>query len=838
MVECVGDYRLFSELRSHRHSHNCASLVGKKVNISMKWLALLSFWLLPSFGLAFELSVRPIDFWNVELQCEPDSSIVGSLTARTTIVQPQGFERVIESTVEISGGKARWQLMYPLIDDGRCDVAPGNWNGYWVMGEYRFKCELVDGAKVVHTIETTFDPMALCQRDNYGPIVSKYPQQFIECSPCRPAYIDDDRMSFTIRTIPDRVAACTAIVDVVARDDEEQLAGPWTMEINGDVVKQDFDSSGWPRGEYWIRVQLQQDGSAVGPYLVRKVWKEILPAEESALTPRRIVGTPQMLAGPHAFSSVTGIRFVSDQLRKQPEGPLVTMDKPWETELLYYKTLHYDDNRNEYVLEYELAGGDKQRDAERAQLPSKICRAVSRDGLVWTKPSLGLVTYNGTTDNNLVPPGQEYVAPRDEGLAASLSHDFDKATFRRYDPRSDGPVNMQNVFVTAVKGSFPNQCADESSHPFRVGAWPMEKRGNEYLVLTREPILYLGVGMDLYHSTEKITLHVEDKANGRLYYFFRPGAPSYPPHDAAYDNMHMTRRCLGVMWTSDGLIWERRLIIVPDENDAPGTQFYYNVLYADEREMRTARPAMALEEHWNKTAIADSRSAVGALTIFDAKANRLWPELVAVDDLLHWRRFEPRQKMIPNGPEGSYDYGLIKVEGKYHQFNGEWWFPYQAINTLHQDYIGLAKMDNVEQFKQTYPNYAEMPGFVDWQQYWQRCKSMRYYTGIARCKEGRICHAEPTDAEGALQLMPIVLEGDNLLVNAVVPPSGSFQVEVLDEHGETIPGFDRDSCRPIVGDSTECDVAWEDAQIGDLKRDVISLKFFLNRAKLYGYRLK
>ena len=254
----------------------------------------------------------------------------------------------------------------------------------------------------------------------------------------------------------------------------------------------------------------------------------------------------------------------------------------------------------------------------------------------------------------------------------------------------------------------------------------MEKRGDEYLVLTHEPILFVGVGMDLLHTTEKITLHVEDKSTGKLYYFFRPGAPSYPPHDASYDNMHMTCRCLGVMWTSDGLNWDRRLIAVPDEKDVAGTQFYYNSLYTEDG-IASARPAMALESHWNKAAIEDDQASVGVITVFDAKANQLWPELVAVDDLLHWRRFDKRRKMIANGPQGSYDYGLIKLETNLHEFNGEWWFPYQAINSLHQDYIGLAKVNDVEQLKKEYPNYAEVPGFVGWEQYWKGCKAMRLH---------------------------------------------------------------------------------------------------------------
>ena len=152
--------------------------------------------------------------------------------------------------------------------------------GYWDMGTYQFKVELMDDDQAVDTAEATFDPMSVCQRDYYGPIFSTYPQQFIECSPVRPAYIDTDEMRFTIRTLPERVAKCTVVADVTARNDEKVLAGPWTIELSGDTHEQEFDSASWPRGEYWIRVRLHKDGKPVGPYLIRKVWKETLPPVE------------------------------------------------------------------------------------------------------------------------------------------------------------------------------------------------------------------------------------------------------------------------------------------------------------------------------------------------------------------------------------------------------------------------------------------------------------------------------------------------------------------------------------------------------------------------------
>ena len=99
--------------------------------------------LIASSCLAENLSVSPIDHWTIELSCPIDSADSASLTAKTTVTQPQGFVQVFSAPVEVTSGNATWQLAYPLLDEGRFDVKPGNWDGYWTMGEYEFRVELV-----------------------------------------------------------------------------------------------------------------------------------------------------------------------------------------------------------------------------------------------------------------------------------------------------------------------------------------------------------------------------------------------------------------------------------------------------------------------------------------------------------------------------------------------------------------------------------------------------------------------------------------------------------------------------------------------------------------------
>ena len=38
--------------------------------------------------------------------------------------------------------------------------------------------------------------------------------------------------------------------------------------------------------------------------------------------------------------------------------------------------------------------------------PLRLCLAESKDGLIWVKPNLGLYSYNGSTQNNIVVDGE------------------------------------------------------------------------------------------------------------------------------------------------------------------------------------------------------------------------------------------------------------------------------------------------------------------------------------------------------------------------------------------------------------------------------------------------
>ena len=174
----------------HFHTRPATAPASSLVAASSRQLTLLRCFLLlfcVHSSLSGSLRVEPRDHWQLELSLKLKNLQENVSLARTTIKQPQGYSVTLESPVRVEAGFARWQIVYPLIDEGRFEVKPGTWDGYWEMGQYDFEAELLAGGIPVQRSQAALDPMSLCPRDRYGPIVVKYPRQFIECFPERPA---------------------------------------------------------------------------------------------------------------------------------------------------------------------------------------------------------------------------------------------------------------------------------------------------------------------------------------------------------------------------------------------------------------------------------------------------------------------------------------------------------------------------------------------------------------------------------------------------------------------------------------------------------------------------
>ncbi len=147
---------------------------------------------------------------------------------------------------------------------------------------------------------------------------------------------------------------------------------------------------------------------------------------------------------------------------KQREVSLVH-DAPWEGNVCCYHTVFQDGPL--YRMYYRGANWDK-----KATHPEVVCYAESDDGIVWRKPELGLVEFEGSKANNIVwdqlgshnfapfrdnnpacPPEQRYKALGNDGSAKAGLLAFvsaDAVRWRRLRPEpviTKGAFDSQNV---------------------------------------------------------------------------------------------------------------------------------------------------------------------------------------------------------------------------------------------------------------------------------------------------------------------------------------------------------------------------------------------------------
>ncbi len=107
-------------------------------------------------------------------------------------------------------------------------------------------------------------------------------------------------------------------------------------------------------------------------------------------------------------------------VKKHPANPLFGEDMPWEIRYdnLYPNTIYDEEERifkcwyNPFIIDSATSETPPEErlsidytKVKNQRREMGLCYAISRDGITWQKPNLGLVEYDGSTNNNLVVRG-------------------------------------------------------------------------------------------------------------------------------------------------------------------------------------------------------------------------------------------------------------------------------------------------------------------------------------------------------------------------------------------------------------------------------------------------
>ncbi len=160
-----------------------------------------------------------------------------------------------------------------------------------------------------------------------------------------------------------------------------------------------------------------------------------MAADASAQT--RIKRTRFLVLDSRIIETAENAKLTLGKTVKSKHNPLMAEDKPWEKRFdnLYANVIYDEQDKlykcwySPFIVDNSATGMTLEQRREKRYRPPRgrdmaICYAVSKDGIKWEKPELGLVEFEGSKQNNIVWRG-----PHGAGVFKDLR---DRDPARRY----------------------------------------------------------------------------------------------------------------------------------------------------------------------------------------------------------------------------------------------------------------------------------------------------------------------------------------------------------------------------------------------------------------------
>ncbi len=665
-------------------------------------------------------------------------------------------------------------------------------------------------------------------------------QTWIGADPDRLAYIDDNAAEVELwlkKGAPVRELAVE--VDLVEARTGRVRSPATAVRLTQAKAHAAFDLTGLKAATYHVRVRprvdgrLWEDGPRRALYLHRNG-----PAPRPE-PPLEIPVAPQLFVDDFLIEDQRNLRRIFHPARKLDHRPLIRPDRPWEGHSVMLPAgavPAFNREQQRYELEY--------MSATRYRL-----LAVSNDGVRWTKPKLGLVEFQGSRANNILEkmPSRGHLGEEDEfgGL---------------WDYRTRGTPDLR----TATRVGSPKYPDME----FQRGTYLMvrDSEGVRYLT-TERPFMRTHLQVETLDSpTDNLGPMFYDERTGELVLYFAAHPPSMGRALVRYDNKWAVSRNLGRLTTRDGVNWNRSYIWAPPR-EHPKHQSY-----GMQRVKRIGDLYVAF------------------FPLYDCGTQRMAIHLWVSRNGIHWEDLGGDQAWIPNGPDGSFDYGIVYGFAEGSEEGDRSVGLYHGTNTLHvnawiRDKLvggGLGDtpipasgiFNDVQYNGRPYlsppapvgPAWALYECIWSWrrphcsqtveevrQGFWAELKANTGQTREDHIEKSRVFQIAPAqveyrtngfasrragEREAVLTTHPLIFEGSRLTVNAAAA-KGRVIVEILDEGGRPLAGYGRDECMLAAFDSTRQDVTWkEKPDLASLRGRAVRLRFHLQRADLYGFQIQ
>ena len=493
--------------------------------------------------------------------------------------------------------------------------------------------------------------------------------------------------------------------------------------------------------------------------------------------PRRFEPDPAILIGngkelfldDFLLARMEGIERVVNQPERYPGNPLLTAKGDWEAGSMQQFGTLYDPRLQLFRTWY------RANNSEDNQM--SMCYAVSRDGLRWEQPVLGLAEYRGSTRNNIVTPKRSFfvfldpLARPGEGnicASAKMLYGSDRGTFKQILLRSPDGLHWPWGPVRNMSG---------------YQGWPYSRiRRQEAVMATDRPLMQNPV---YFARLDKMTVIANEGEGLKDRVYARIGWDLTHWQDPVLTDLKRSEK--------NNLGWYG--IRTKDESSVlvGFTDAYHNEQNPDPR--------------WR---------SLGPEAYHDKPSAWLDIQLISSRDGYRWQHVADQDVFLPVGPEGAWDEGMVLYA--------------QAVEPPGSDRIYL--------YYQGSPVRHDMTD-AGWLQWHARSQRPSNNMGVAFLrKEGYVSlEVKPDAAEGVVETRPLRYRGRHLFVNADAS-KGAVQVELCDETGNPLSGFGRKRALPLTTDLTNHLIRWgQESDVSRFAGQAVVLRFHLTPgAKLYAYR--
>jgi len=193
-------------------------------------------------------------------------------------------------------------------------------------------------------------------------------------------------------------------------------------------------------------------------------------------------------------------------------------------------------------------------------------------------------------------------------------------------------------------------------------------------------------------------------------------------------------------------------------------------------------------------------------------------ELMWSRDAVHWIRVAPGQPVIPRGPVGAFDHGFVMISMSPIVRENEVWLYYTGAKCTHACGGTIDGRPALEDHDHGQGDYQSMS------------------IGLARWKLDRFVSLDADDTFRNVITKPITFSGRALTINASVT-GGAVQVELQNEGGKAIEGYQATRSDPIRGDSLAHAVTWAgQPSLPDTRP--LRLRFRMRNASLFSFNLR